>query len=287
MITFDLQKNLGDFELNVRFELGEGDFLTLHGPSGAGKTSILRMMAGLLKPGHGFIEVGNECWYDSAKSIWKKPQERSVGMVFQDYALFPTMTVRENLAFALPKKGDHRILDELTEIMELGGLEHRKPSQLSGGQQQRVALARALAKKPQLLLLDEPLAALDQGMRLRVQDYLLDVHRRYGLTTLLVSHDMGEVFRLSNRVLTLEKGRILRQGSPSEVFTHKNLSGKFQFTGHVVHLKQEDTIQIVSVLIDNHVIKVVATPEEVRGFAVGDKVIVASKAFNPMIRKID
>ncbi|MGB5360522.1 MAG: ATP-binding cassette domain-containing protein, partial [Eudoraea sp.] len=186
------------------------------------------------------------------------------------------------------KKGQNKkVITDLIEMMELGDLQHRKPQTLSGGQQQRVALARALVRKPNILLLDEPLAALDYKIRLKLQDYITRIHNEYGLTTLLVSHDIGEIIKLSDRVFVLEQGEIARKGIPNDIFSNKKVSGKFKFVGEVLKLEPQDVVVIVSVLIQNNVVKVIADKSEVKSLGIGDKVIVASKAFNPILYKIE
>ena len=287
MIKLNLHKKLstagGEMNLHVKTDIKTGALTTIYGPSGAGKTSVLRMLAGLLTPDTGSIKVNNQTWFDANQKINLKPQLRKVGFVFQDYALFPNMTVRENLEFALENKQSSIVINELIELIELGDLENRKPETLSGGQKQRVALARALVRKPELLMLDEPLSALDQAMRSKLQDYILQIHKEYNLTTLLVSHEMGEVFKMSDEVIVLDDGKITKQGKPEVLFSSKQVSGKFQFTGEILHMQQEDIIYIISVLIGNNLVKVVADEREAIQLAIGDKVLVASKAFNPII----
>jgi molybdate transport system ATP-binding protein len=273
----------GQQPLDISFELEKGRLLTLYGPSGAGKTTLLRMLAGLTDMENGYIECEGEIWCDTRAKLNKPVRKRSVGMVFQDFALFPNMTVRENLEFALQKGDDKKSVDELIGLMELGALQNIGPSRLSGGQQQRVALARAIVRKPGLLLLDEPLSALDDEMRFRLQEYILKAHRQYGLTTILVSHYLPEIFRLSDEVICLEKGHIQRQGKPSAVFESGKISGKFKITGEIVEIVPADIVFIVTVLSANNLVKVIATAEEVAGLQPGVKVIVASKAFNPVI----
>lgn len=273
--------------LKVNFAIEDGQLVTLYGDSGAGKTSILRMVSGLMKPDGGQILINGEPWYDSGKGINIKTQKRKVGFVFQDYALFPNMTILENLRFALSKRQSEEVIHELIELIELGDLRNKLPFTLSGGQQQRVALARALVQKPEILLLDEPLSALDLKIRLKLQDYIIRVHKQYSLTTLLVSHDVGEISKLSSHVMILEEGKIVRQGIPSDIFGNENISGKFKFTGEILNIEAQDVVYIVSVLIQNELVKVIAQEEEVKEFSIGDKVVVASKAFNPVIYKID
>jgi molybdate transport system ATP-binding protein len=286
-LKFKGTKNLhtanGTQQLDVSFELEHGRLLTLYGSSGAGKTTLLRMIAGLTDMDAGTIESEGETWYDTDRKINKPARFRSVGMVFQDFALFPHLTVRGNLEYALQKKEDKRLVDELIGLMELGALQNAHPSRLSGGQQQRVALARAMVRKPRLLLLDEPLSALDDEMRFKLQDYILRAHRQYGLTTILVSHYLPEIFRLSDEIICLEKGTIQRQGTPSDIFSAGRTSGKFRIIGEIVEIVKADIVFIVTVLAANNLVKVIATEEEAAGLQPGAKVIVASKAFNPVI----
>ena len=291
MISCEIKKTLrapgGDMELHLELELKKGELVTLYGESGAGKTSTLRMLAGLLTPDRGRIEVGGRTWFDSEKKINLKPQQRNLGFVFQDYALFPHMTVRENLEYGTKSREDKSLVSHLIEIVALGDLQDRKPETLSGGQKQRVALARALVGKPELLLLDEPLSALDARIRTRLQDAILALHREFGLTTLLISHDLGEIHKLSDHVVELERGSVLRQGSPEELFLRNKISGKFRFTGQVLGIESSGVVHIVTVLIQNQLVKVVAQEKEIRDLRVGDRVLVASKAFNPVLQKLD
>ncbi len=290
MIDLSFQKQLknaeGSFELNIDLKIPKGTFVTLYGPSGAGKTSLLRILAGLLVPDNGSILVNDIPWYDSEKKIHLAPQKRNIGYVFQDYALFPNMTVKENLKFAQRKGQTKDLIPELIEVMELSQLENRSPDTLSGGQKQRIALARALVQQPDILLLDEPLAALDTQMSTKLQDYILKAHKDYGLTTILVSHDLGEIMKLSDTVVVLEQGKITKTGMPQEIFINRQISGKFQFTGTVLSIEKQDVIYVVTVIIYNTIIKVVADASEIEDLHSGDSVVVASKAFNPVIYKI-
>ena len=290
MIEMDVQKNLqsaeGPMLLHIQFRIEKGCFATLYGPSGAGKTSTLKILSGLLAPDKGYLAVNGKTWYDSGRAVNRPPQERRIGFVFQDYALFPHMTVNQNLHFALGKKGDPAMLDRLIGMIALEGLGDRKPAELSGGQQQRVALARALVQQPELLLLDEPLAALDLETRLKLQDDLLELHREFGLTTLLISHDTGEIIKLADKVFVLEKGQVNREGTPGEIFASKWISGKFRFTGEILQIERQEVIYIVTVRIQNSVVKVVADEEDIKFLQPGDKVLLASKAFNPVLYKI-
>ncbi|MEM9137167.1 MAG: ATP-binding cassette domain-containing protein [Cyanobacteria bacterium P01_F01_bin.42] len=288
MIELQVQKSLWSvnqgLELSLDIRLPAGRCVAVYGASGAGKTTLLRMIAGLMEPDQGKIVCERDVWFDTTRGINLLPQQRSVGFLFQDYALFPNMSVRENLEFALGKGDDKAAIAELVAIMELEPLQKRKPHTLSGGQKQRVALARALVQQPRVLLLDEPLSALDLTMRHRLQDYLLEIRRRFQPTTLLVSHDIAEIFRLADEVIVLEDGTVKRQGSPAHVFQHHAVSGKFQFLGEVVAIEAQDFLWIVSVLVGTRIVRIIA--DESESLELGDRVIVASKAFNPVIQKI-
>ena len=230
-MTVDISKKLhagsGRIAMQLKFEIRNGEFLALFGPSGAGKTSVVRMIAGLLAPDAGSIDVGDECWFNSATRINRAPQRRDVGVVFQDYALFPNMTVRENVAYGLKENQSIAIVDELLEVMELSQMEKVKPVLLSGGQKQRVALARAIARRPKVLLLDEPTSALDAALRVRMQHYIKSVHEQHQMTTLLITHDVTEVARMASRVLVIEQGVIKRQGTAREVLPLDDLRALF------------------------------------------------------------
>lgn len=290
MIDIDIHKRLrssdGDMLLHVTCQIQQGEFTTLYGKSGAGKTSTLRMLAGLMEPDKGKITVNGKLWFDSANSTNLKPQLRNIAYVFQDYALFPNMTVLENLKYARPKSHNEQLLSEIIDIVELGDLQHQKPTTLSGGQKQRVALARAVVQEPYLLLLDEPLSALDRTIRIKLQDYLQQLHKNQNLTTLLISHDLAEIMKLSDSVLMIDHGKIINQGSPEEMFVHNAISGKFKFNGEVLSIKKEDVVYIVTVLIQNQIVKVIAERSEIESLHIGDQVLVASKAFNPILIKL-
>jgi len=287
MISIDLVKPLhtssGILDLEVSLQLEAHQRLAIYGESGVGKTSILRMVAGLLKPARGKIVVNNSVWFDSAKGVDIKPQNRNVGFVFQDYALFPTMSVRRNLLFAAGKQSTPAIIDELIDVMKLTELQNKYPETLSGGQKQRVALARALVQKPEILLLDEPFSAIDRNQREIIQSFLRE---RFKETTLiLVTHDVGEIHKLADRVCVIKDGKVTMAGTPPEVFS-RQLSAKFSFTGTVLEIAQEDVLYVVTVLIGAQSVRVVAHDNEVADLHVGDEVIVASKAFNPVIQKV-
>ena len=285
-ITKPLHTAEGTINLTVNKEIQNGDFLTLFGKSGSGKTTLLRIIAGLETPQSGQIIVDGEIWFDSSKNINLTPQKRNVGFVFQDYALFPNMTIQQNLEFALDNKKELKRVKEILNIMEIENLANMKPENLSGGQKQRVALARTLMTNPKILLLDEPLSALDNSMRIKLQDELLAIHQRFNMTSILVSHDITEVFKLSTRVFKISSGEITEDGTPSSVFTNQNISGKFKLIGEVLSIKKSDILYIVEVLAHNEIIKVTAVEDEVKSLNIGDKLLLSSKAFNPIITRI-
>ena len=290
MIDIHLQKTLqgaqGPLTLDVNIQLYAGEMVALYGASGAGKTTILRCLAGLTQADAGSIQFAGQCWYDSHRRIHLPPQQRRVGLMFQDYALFPNMSVRGNIAFALAADARASRVDELLEMMGLQALQYSMPAALSGGQKQRLALARTLAAEPQLLLLDEPLSALDAQTRSQLQQELRDMQRRLGLTTVIVSHDVGEVYKLAQRVLVMQEGRIIQSGAPVDVFAKGGTSGKFRFTGEVLAIEPVEVLVALTVLVSNQIVRVVVMPDEAATLAVGDQVMLVSKAFNPMVLKL-
>jgi molybdate transport system ATP-binding protein len=240
LIDMNISKKIhtsnGFENLEVAIQIPEFQLVTIFGKSGVGKTTLLRILAGLTKPDKGYIRIGNETWFDSEKRINVKPQKRNIGFVFQDYALFPNMTVREHLLFAQPKIGKDDI-SKLLEVFQLDGLHERKPAKLSGGQQQRLALARAFARKPPILLLDEPLSALDNETRDILQNEIMQAHKDFNATTLLVSHDINEVLKLSDYVYVIDKGKVKESGKPSEIFNHILRENQIQFSAKIVNIE--------------------------------------------------
>ncbi len=224
MIQLGVKKHLigqqGNFDLDISTTIETNELVALTGESGAGKTTLLRIIAGLDAPDQGEIVVDGDTWFHKGQRVCVSPQKRSVGFVFQNYALFPTMTVRKNLEYAAGRRNDSKV-DELLKVVELENLQHRYPETLSGGQQQRVALARALIRHPKILLLDEPLSALDHSMREKLQDEILRLRLELGLTVLFVSHDQNEICRLASRVICMKHGEIVFQGSAKEMLSRQ------------------------------------------------------------------
>jgi molybdate transport system ATP-binding protein len=206
--------------LDVALSCAPGQALALVGPSGAGKTTILRAIAGLIRPREGRVVCGSETWFDAAQRVFVPPYRRRVGMVFQNYALFPHMNALANVATALgpmPASGRDARAAELLASVHLQGFEKRRPSELSGGQQQRVALARALAREPAVLLLDEPFSAVDRRTRRALHDEIAALRRSLNIPIVLVTHDLGEVAALADAVCVLDGGETLQSGTPDEV----------------------------------------------------------------------
>ncbi len=288
MIEIDIEKKLlgaeGKFNLKFSFSSDKNTFLSIFGKSGSGKTTILRIIAGLEKADRGKIVINNKVWLDTEKKIDIPPQKRNVGFVFQNYALFPNMTVLENILFAMNKKDKEKALEILKEV-DLLALKDRYPNTLSGGQQQRVALARAIARNPEILLLDEPLSALDFSIRFKLQDLIKKLHQKFNLTTILVSHEPQEVIKLSDVVVHIENGKVLKVGNPLDIFKNKEVSAKFSFFGYVVDIKKADILYLAVINIGTDIVEVALTEDDIKDIKIGDRVLVASKAFNPIIKK--
>ncbi len=289
MLEVALNKKLmapqGSMMLDLQLDVPPGKLVVLFGPSGAGKTSVLRMLAGLMKPDRGHLKINGETWYSSQQSCFLRPQERSLGFVFQDYALFPNMTVRENLLFALDKGQSKKQVDDLVELIELGSLQDRRPNLLSGGQQQRVALARALVRKPDLLLLDEPLSALDQTMRAKLQAYLLDLHHKFKLTTFLVSHDVQEVNKMADLVLILKQGQVVKSGDPNHLSLVDHTSRKMQ-SGKIIEKGHDRIGHFLVVRQGQKQEKVYYLPTHTQKLSVGDQISIDNQQILADIRKI-
>lgn len=288
MIKLNIQKSLnganGKILLDINTTIENNSFVSIFGQSGAGKTTLLRILSGLEIPDCGEIVVDNEVWFDSKKKINLIPQKRKIGFVFQDYALFPHLNVYKNLCFGLKNKKEIHKVDEILEIMELSFLKFKNPSELSGGQKQRVALARALVYESKILLLDEPLSALDNEMRNILQNEIIKLHQYFKLTTILVSHDISEIFKLSNRILHIKNGKIINDGDINSIFNMNKISSKFSFSAKIIDIEQNGIIFVVKILVNNN-IAVITMDKEALNYKIGDDILVATKAFNPMVFK--
>ena len=213
----------------VNLDIETGEIMALLGPSGCGKTTMLRLLAGFERPDQGCIQLDGEII--AGGRTFLPPEKRRLGMVFQDYALFPHLSVRGNVAYALGRRGDRSRVDEVLELVGLGELAERAPHELSGGQQQRVALARALAGTPSAVLLDEPFSGLDAALRARVRGEVREILRRAGVTALFVTHDQEEALSLADRVAVMCDGRIAQVGTPEEVYGRPESRWVAEFLG--------------------------------------------------------
>ncbi|WP_200764020.1 ABC transporter ATP-binding protein [Nitrosophilus alvini] len=275
-----LQGSIGKMELEVQLSIKEHDFVALAGQSGSGKTTLLRILAGL-ESATGRIVVTDEVWLDTKTFL--PPQKRGIGFVFQDYALFSNMSVEENLLFVNKDKELAKHLMELTGLYEL---RNRLPQTLSGGQKQRVSLCRALMKKPKLLLMDEPLSALDPAMRRKLQHDIITLHKEFGTTTIMVTHDPSEIYRLANRVIVLDHGKIIQDGIPKNILLKTRGSQKFTLHGELLDIIKTDVIYIAVIAIGQQIVEVVLDEKEAKEFEIGETVLVSTKAFAPSISKL-
>lgn len=230
-LSVNIEKKLGNFHLKVNFEAGN-EVLSLLGASGCGKSMTLKCIAGIENPDKGRIVLDGVTLFDSEKKINLSPQKRKVGYLFQQYALFPNMTVEQNIACGVRDKNDKETLvRDMICAMNLEGMEKKKPHQLSGGQQQRVALARILVNSPEVLLLDEPFSALDTYLRFQLEREVQGIIRKFGKTVILVSHDRDEVFRLTDSIAIMQDGRIETIGTKVDVFGNPRTKSGAILTG--------------------------------------------------------
>ena len=282
MIKIDVSKKLhgsnGEMNLNVNLEIKQGEFLALAGLSGSGKTTLLRILAGL-ESANGTINIDNNLWLNDKFCL--PSQKREIGFVFQDYALFPNFSVLDNLLYV---NKDKELANYLLKVTELEELKNRFPLTLSGGQKQRVSLCRALMNRPKILLMDEPLSALDSGMRTKLQNEILTLHKEFNTTTIMVSHDPSEIYRLANRIVVLNYGQIINDGTPKEILLKTKGSQKFSFEGELLDIIKVDVIHVAIVSIGQQLVEVVVGKDEIRSLKIGQKVSLSTKAFNPTIQ---
>lgn len=267
----NIYKQYGNFRAsdNVSFGIEKGKLAALLGPSGSGKTTLLRMIAGLENPNAGDIFIDGKRVNDIPAA------KRGIGFVFQSYALFRYMTVFDNIAFGLeiakmPKKQIKERVFELLELTGLSGLENRYPNQLSGGQRQRIAFARALAPNPQVLLLDEPFAAIDAKVRQELRSWLRDMITKVGITSIFVTHDQDEAIEVADEIIVTNKGHIEQIGTPRQIYREPETAFMAEFMGHPVHVDQINKIKGFNQLDDS--VKAVLRPENVNITRLDEKV---------------
>ncbi len=281
MIKLNITKKLhganGAMQLALSIDIEEGEFVALSGKSGSGKTTLLRILAGL-EDAQGEISVADKIWLHADKSL--PPQEREIGFVFQEYALFENMTIEQNLLYVAK---DTKLANHLLEITELKEMKKRYPHTLSGGQKQRVSICRALMKRPKILLLDEPLSALDSAMRIKLQNELLTLHKEFQTTTIMVSHDPSEIYRLTSRVLVLDSGKIINDAKPTDILLKRQGSQKFTFQGELLEIKKVDVVFVAVVAIGQQLVEIALSNSEATSLQVGQKVILSTKAFAPTL----
>ena len=263
----DLTVSLGDFVLqDATLRIERGEYFMILGPTGAGKTVLLESIAGLYP-----LDKG-EVWLDGREITHVEPEKRNIGVVYQDYVLFPHLTVKDNITYGLrvkrkPKKEIEERLNHLAELLNIGHLLERKPATLSGGESQKVSLARALSVNPQLLLLDEPLSALDPGSREEIQAELRSLHERLGLTLIHVTHDFEEAVALGDRIAVVGEGKIMQVGTPEQIFRQPNSEfvARFAMTRNIFKGEVTDgDVECASMKIDGGEIAVVTESRGIR-----------------------
>lgn len=270
MLKVKVKKDLSSKEqeliLDVDLNIKQGDFVAISGRSGSGKTTLLRIIAGI-EEAKGEISFNNQIWLNKTKKL--AIQKREIGFVFQDYALFENMTVLENLLYA---SKDKEFALRLLEITELTLLKNRPVVNLSGGQKQRVALCRALVKKPKLLLMDEPLSALDFKMRKKLQDELFVLHKEFNMTSILVSHDPSEIYQLASKVFLLKNGKIIKEGDIKEVLFTANNEEELYFHAKLIDIKQTNNKFIGVIIFNRKILEVDLLEEECKNIYIGQKI---------------
>lgn len=280
---------------NISLEISKGEFITLLGSSGCGKTTTLRIIAGLEQPDAGSV------WLDGREVTGLEPNQRDVNTVFQNYALFPHMNVAENIGYGLklkkvPKSEIKKKVSQMLELVQLEGYEKRKPSELSGGQKQRVAIARALVNNPEVLLLDEPLGALDLQLRRTMQIELKHLQKKLGITFIYITHDQEEAINMSDRIAVMKDGRIEQIGTPDEIYNHPKTSYVATFVGNanILHGAAE-SIQgenaIVKIGNDRVIVKLETSQQDTgdtrakQYLAAGEKVTLAVRSENILLQE--
>jgi len=262
MIKIDINKKLDTINLDINLHITQGEFVALTGSSGSGKTTFLRILAGLEKAS-GNITVKNKVWQN--EDFILPPQKREIGFVFQDYALFENMSVIDNLLYV---NNDINLANELLGITELTKLKNRYPHSLSGGQKQRVSLCRALMKKPNILLLDEPLSALDIDIRKKLQSEILALHKKFNITTIMVSHDPSEIYKMASRVVVFENGKLIKDNTPKKVLLKKSA----KFIGEILDIKKINSQYLAIISVDNQLLEINLNQKKAQNFKIGETI---------------
>jgi len=275
MIQCQIKKLLkgpqGPMNLLFNNHLSNGEIIGLYGPSGSGKTSILRMIAGLMKPDEGNITVQEETWFDQKQRINKAIQKRNVGFIFQDYALFPHLNVLQNITYGFSKSENQNRIQQLIALTGLSELTSQYPATLSGGQQQRVALCRALAPNPNLILLDEPLSALDPNTRRNLQMGFKELHRQFGFSAIMVSHDISELLRVCDRLIHIENGEIVSDKTIHE-YASQSEDAKISTYAEVIQINQSDDQSNIIVLLGNESYTLPMSNENIKDLQLGSMI---------------
>jgi len=289
-LSFHLKKRFRDFSIDIGFSTKE-NMSVLFGPSGAGKSLLLNLLSGIIKPDQGFVSIDGREVFNSAAGVNVPIRDRKIGYLFQDYALFPHMTVFENIAYGIshePKNSSR--VEELLDLMRLGGLEHRFPKELSGGQRQRAALARTLAAEPRILFLDEPFSALDYQVREKLRADLLMIHQKYPITTIFVTHDLEEAFVMGENIAIINNGRLEQFGTKEDVFykpktrnVAKFVGARNIFSGSIVSLNG------TAAVIENPEIGKIKTLVDIKGahLSIGEKITFGIRPEEIMIIRPD
>ena len=271
-INKELQLPESQSNLDVEMEFHPGKVTGIIGDSGAGKTTILRLLAGLSDPDTGTIINDGITWFDSANKTNLKPQKRQLGFVFQDHQLFPNMSVFENLKFANSNRENLVVtMDNYLAKFGLSEFKNNRPNSLSVGQKKRVAIIGAMMANPKLLLLDEPLAALDEKLGRIIQDEILNYTQKNRCITVLVTHELSEIFYMTDYLYSIQRGKIISQGSPSKVFNSDASKASVSLVGVVIENGENDKKGWLKIIVNNQLLEVVNTTEK---FEIGDKIFV-------------
>jgi len=281
MIDINIHKPLEgikkNMSLDINLHINKNDFIALSGVSGSGKTTLLRVLAGL-EDAKGTIKVNNTIWLDKTKIV--PPQKRDIGFVFQDYALFENMSVEQNLLYV---NNDTKLAQKLLEITHLDKIKNSMPNNLSGGQKQRVSLCRAFMNQPKLLLMDEPLSALDLNMKLKLQNEIATLHKEFDTTTIMVTHNPYQISNLANRNIVLEYGKIIKNDRVKKTEDYEKNS-EFCFDAQVLSIKQNNDNYTAIVNIAQQIIAIDITKEKINSIKIGETIKVYTNSFSPTFK---